>query len=84
MSHFSKYYSSRRRNFTATNYHVLENEHFSEIANKTVHAALHFNRVPIGEMIWGVLYITFSIFFFIKKKIKIIKIIIVNVAFILF
>jgi hypothetical protein len=34
--------------------YALENEHLSEIANKTVHAALHFSRVPISEAIWGI------------------------------
>jgi hypothetical protein len=34
--------------------YVLENEHLSEIENKTVHAALHFSRVPISETTWGV------------------------------
>ena len=32
----------------------LENEHLSEIENKTVHGALHFSRVAIGESIWGI------------------------------
>lgn len=32
----------------------LENEHLSEIENKTVHAALHFSRVPDGEARWGI------------------------------
>lgn len=34
--------------------YILENEHLSEIENKTVHAALHFSRVSIGEAAWGV------------------------------
>ncbi|SHN13506.1 DUF2867 domain-containing protein [Flavobacterium xinjiangense] len=34
--------------------YTLKNEYLSEIDNKTVHAALHFSRVPIGEAIWGV------------------------------
>lgn len=34
--------------------YVLENEHLFEITNETVHAAIHFSRVPIGESIWGV------------------------------
>ena len=34
--------------------YTLENEYLFEIENKTVHAALHFSRVPIGEAIWGV------------------------------
>ena len=34
--------------------YMLQNEHLSEIENKTVHAALHFSRVPIGEATWGI------------------------------
>ena len=34
--------------------YALENEHLSEICNETVHAALHFSRVPIGKELWGV------------------------------
>ena len=34
--------------------YILENEHLTEIENKTVHAALHFSRVRIGESIWGI------------------------------
>ena len=32
----------------------LENEFLSEIENKTVHAAVHFSRVPIKDGVWGV------------------------------
>jgi len=32
----------------------LENEFLSEIDNKTVHAALHFSRVPMGGEIWTI------------------------------
>jgi hypothetical protein len=32
----------------------LENEVLSEIENETVHATLHFGRVPIRENTWGV------------------------------
>jgi hypothetical protein len=34
--------------------YALENEYLSEIENKTVHAALNFSRVRIGEAIWGI------------------------------
>ena len=34
--------------------YILEDEHLSEIENKTVHAALHFSRVPMGDATWGV------------------------------
>jgi hypothetical protein len=32
----------------------LENEVLSEIENETVHATLHFGRVPIRENVWGI------------------------------
>ena len=32
----------------------LENEVLSEIENETVHATLHFGRVPLRENMWGV------------------------------
>lgn len=32
----------------------LENEFLSEIENKTVHATLHFGRVPLRENVWGI------------------------------
>jgi hypothetical protein len=32
----------------------LENEVLSEIENDTVHATLHFGRVPIRENVWGI------------------------------
>ena len=32
----------------------LENEVLSEIENETVHATLHFGRVPLRENVWGI------------------------------
>jgi hypothetical protein len=32
----------------------LENEALSEIENETVHATLHFGRVPLRENVWGI------------------------------
>jgi Protein of unknown function (DUF2867) len=32
----------------------LENEFLSEIENDTVHATLHFGRVPLRENVWGI------------------------------
>ncbi len=32
----------------------LENEFLSEIENETVHATLHFGRVPLRENVWGI------------------------------
>ena len=32
----------------------IENEFLSEIENKTVHAAVHFSRVPLRDNVWGV------------------------------